>query len=303
MRKAVLTAAGNRAVAGFFGKYGMKIGVQRFVAAELLEDTVQQVQRLNRQGLLVTLDYLGESVSDRETAEAAATMVLRTMDAIRAYGLNSNVSVKLTQLGLSIDPRYCLEQMRRLLAFAKDNGQFIRIDMEDSSVTQVTIDLYRELAGEFGVDTVGLVLQSYLYRSEKDRKDLASIGSNLRIVKGAYKEPRDVAFPSKRDVDRNFADLVFAHMADGCYVAAATHDERLIQEMKAYAERHRISRNRFEFQMLYGIASSLQLRLVEEGYKVRVYTPFGAQWYPYFSRRIAERPANLWFVIKGMLRK
>ncbi|WP_166241864.1 proline dehydrogenase family protein [Paenibacillus turpanensis] len=303
MRKLVLTAAGNKAVSGFFQKYGMRIGVQRFVAAEQLELTVEAVKQLNRQGLLVTLDYLGESVSSREMADEAADMVLRTMDAIRDHRLNSNVSVKLTQLGLLIDPALCLAQMKKLLAHAKSLGQFVRIDMEDSPVTDITIKLFLELFEQYGADTVGLVLQSYLYRTAADRKQLAALGANLRVVKGAYKEPKEVAFPAKADVDRSYIELCEAHMEDGCYTAVATHDERIIQHIIQFTEKKKIPRDRFEFQMLYGISSSLQLRLVEQGYRVRVYTPYGEQWYPYFSRRIAERPANLWFVIRGFFRK
>ncbi|HZG79060.1 MAG TPA: proline dehydrogenase family protein, partial [Paenibacillus sp.] len=216
--------------------------------------------------------------------------------------LNANVSVKLTQLGLGIDPKLCESLMTRILTEAQRACNFVRIDMEDSSVTQATIDLFRKLLARYGRKRVGLVLQSYLYRTEEDRKLLGALGANLRIVKGAYKEPKEVAYPNKKDVDDSYVRLVEAHLLQGCYTAVATHDEVIIEKVIAFAQRQGIARDRFEFQMLYGIATSLQLRLAQEGYRVRVYTPFGEAWYPYFARRIAERPANVWFVAKGLFR-
>ncbi|MCI3922392.1 proline dehydrogenase family protein [Paenibacillus sp. TRM 82003] len=302
LRGAVLGVSGNRAVRAFFEKYGMKLGVSRFVAAERLEETLDVVRNLNRQGLSATLDYLGESVTDRRLAEEAADQAIAVLAGIRERKLNANVSVKLTQLGLNIDPSFCEKQMMRILEEAERSDNFVRIDMEDSPVTQLTIDLFLKLFDRYGPKRIGLVLQSYLYRSLEDRALLGARGANLRIVKGAYKEPKEVAFPEKKDVDANYLRLVERHMKQGAYTAVATHDERMIEAVLAYAKGHDIPTDRFEFQMLYGIAASLQHRLVREGYRVRVYTPFGEAWYPYFTRRIAERPANLWFVAKGVFR-
>ncbi|MFD2613624.1 proline dehydrogenase family protein [Paenibacillus gansuensis] len=302
-RKSILFTADRRPVRSFFQKYGMKLIAHRFVAAEHLKDTVEKVKELNARGLMVTLDYLGESVKDERLAAEAAGMVLQTYDAIERNKLNSNVSVKLTQLGLNISHDVCLNHMRKIAAKAKEQGNFVRIDMEDSPYTQVTIDIYNTLREEFGGETVGLVLQSYLYRTEEDLRGLLPSGPNLRIVKGAYQEPASVAFPSKSDVDGNYVRLVQIMMDNGCYAAIASHDEKIITELINYASEHNIRRDRFEFQMLYGISGQLQQRLADQGFRVRVYTPFGEQWYPYFTRRLAERPANALFVLKGLFRK
>lgn len=303
VRGAVLTVAENRAVSTWFRKHGMRMGVSRFVAAERLEQTLDVVSRLNSQGLLVTLDYLGESVNEPGLAEEAADQAIAILRDIREKGVNSNISVKLTQLGLCIDRELCLEQMRRILDEAVRTDNFVRIDMEDSSVTSQTIDVFTDLLEQYGPKRVGLVLQSYLYRSRRDRARLGKLGANLRIVKGAYNEPKRAAFPDKADVDANYKRLVEDHLRQGCYTAIATHDEKLINHAISVVNRHRIPKNQFEFQMLFGIAASLQLQLAERGYKVRVYTPFGEQWYPYFTRRMAERPANVMFVLKGLFRK
>jgi len=302
LRRAVLSVAGNPGVRTFFEKYGMRLGVSRFVAAERLTETLDTVLRLNRQGLMVTLDYLGESVTERSLAEEAADTAVLALRAIRERKLNANVSVKLTQLGLNIDPSLCESLMARILDEAERTSNFVRIDMEDSPVAQMTIDLFEKLLARYGPKRVGLVLQAYLYRTEEDRKRLGALGANLRIVKGAYKEPKEVAYPNKKDVDDNYVRLVEAHMREGCYTAVATHDERIVEKVAAFVRERGVDRERFEFQMLYGISTSLQLRLVRDGFRVRVYTPFGEAWYPYFTRRIAERPANLWFVVKGLFR-
>lgn len=302
LRGAVLGVAGNRAVRQFFEKYGMRLGVSRFVAAEHLEETLDVVRKLNRQGLMATLDYLGESVTDRRLAEAAAGEAIAVLSGIRAGKLNANVSVKLTQLGLHIDPAFCERLMTRILEEAERTDNFVRIDMEDSSATQPTIELFLKLLDRYGTKRIGLALQSYLYRSLEDRALLGARGANLRIVKGAYKEPKEVAYPEKKDVDANYLRLVERHMKQGAYTAVATHDERIIDAVQRFVRQHGIAKERFEFQMLYGIATALQLRLVREGYRVRVYIPFGEAWYPYFTRRIAERPANLWFVARSLFR-
>jgi proline dehydrogenase len=303
MRKVVLTLASNPLVNRLVSAYGMKLGAARFVAGETMEETVTKVKALNKKGLVVTLDLLGESVTTRHEAEAAAQAAIDSYEVIQREKLDSNVSVKLTQLGLDIDESFCLEQMDRIVAKAKETNNFVRIDMEDSPRVDATIRIFNTLLERYGREHIGLVIQSYLYRSEEDVRKLGEKKVNLRIVKGAYKEPKEVAYPDKKDVDRMYRKLVEIHLKNGCYTAVATHDEAIIQWMKRFAADHNIPRNQFEFQMLYGIAERLQLALVQEGYKVRVYTPYGKDWYPYFSRRIAERPANALFVLKSFFRK
>ncbi len=302
-RKLVLTVAGNRLVTRLVTKYGMRLGASRFVAGESLEKTIDVVKRLNQEGLVVTLDFLGESVSTREEALQATKTAIDIFDAIAEHQITSNVSVKLTQLGLNIDYDFCLENMDRITAKAKELGNFVRIDMEDSPRIPATLDLFKTLFNKYGKEHIGLVIQSYLYRSEADVKELGEMGANLRIVKGAYKEPAKIAYPDKKDVDKNYLHLVETHLKNGCYTAIATHDEKIINWTKQFVKENQIPDNLFEFQMLYGIRSSLQRKLVEEGYKVRVYTPFGEEWYPYYTRRIAERPANAFFVLKSMFKR
>jgi proline dehydrogenase len=302
-RKAVLSVTGNRLVKSLVTAHGMKLGASRFVAAETLEATIAKVQSLNRKGLAVTLDYLGESVDSRELAEQSAEVVLRTFDAIQEHGLDANVSVKLTQLGLLVDESLCAELMERIVGRAKGHGNFVRIDMEDSTATDATLRLFERLAERFGKRHVGVVLQAYLYRTPRDRLRLERMGANVRIVKGAYMEPPSVAFSRKREVDRQYVMLAEAHMRSGCYTAIATHDKRIIERLRKVRHTRGVGKVRCEFQMLYGIAEDLQLQLAAQGYRVRVYTPFGSEWYAYFSRRIAERPANLFFVLRGMRRR
>lgn len=303
LRKTVLMVADLAPVRWLFLKYGMKLGVDRFVAAETLPETLEKVRGLNEEGMLVTLDYLGENVLDPGQAEETAALISSLFPAIEQHSLQANVSVKLTQLGLKLDPGLCLKHMERIVNAAAAHRNFVRIDMEDSSVTQETIDVFRSLLNRVGTKRVGLVLQSYLYRSERDAERLGGADQlNLRIVKGAYREPPDVAYPDKRDVDAAYVRLVQEHLTRGGYAAVATHDPEIIEKILMFTKSSGISRDRFEFQMLYGIAGELQRKLVQDGYRVRIYTPFGNLWYPYFTRRIAERPANLWFVAKHMLR-
>lgn len=303
LRRSVLGIANLGIIQTWFKRHGLSMGVSRFVAGETLEATIGQVKKLNGEGLLATLDLLGESVYEQQSAEASAAQIIQTLDAIDLHQLKSNVSVKLSQLGLCMDENLCLQLMRRICEKAQQSGNFIRIDMEDSALTQKTIDVFIRLLEEFGNDTVGLVIQSYLYRSLTDVNELGKRGANLRIVKGAYQEPPELAYPHKKDVDLNYLSLVKLHLSNGCYTAIATHDESMIEPLKAFTEAQHIPKEAFEFQMLYGIRPALQRQLVREGYRVRIYTPFGDQWYPYFTRRIAERPANMWFVLKGLIRK
>ncbi|MEK8130388.1 proline dehydrogenase family protein [Paenibacillus filicis] len=301
-RRAVLKLAGQPKLRGLLERRGMDWGVRRFVAGRSLPEAAEQISRLNASGLLATLDFLGESVRDREQVEQTCMMIVRMLDDIRQRGLQANISLKLSQLGLLFDESLCLGHMELIVERARSYGQFIRIDMEDSSLTVPTLSIFERLLRAYGPETVGVVIQSYLRRSPEDVDRLTGLGANLRIVKGAYREPAQIAFPDKRDVDAAYLELVRSALDRGTYTAVATHDTRIIREVICYASEHGIARDRFELQMLYGIAGSLQTQLAAEGYRVRVYTPFGEQWYPYFSRRIAERPANLWFVLKGLMR-
>jgi proline dehydrogenase len=278
---------------------------RRFVAGEKLEEAVQVIRKLNRQKLQVTLDVLGESVKVEAEARAAKDQYLRALEAIAANRVSSHVSVKLTQMGLAIDPELCLDNMRQIVGKAKAIGSFTRIDMEDVTYTQSTLNIYKHLREEF--DNVGIVIQAYLYRSEADMKALLDMGANVRLCKGAYKEAASVAFPSKKDVDANYLKLAQVYLNangnhDGAYLALATHDEKIINWAKDYVAAHGVGNNRFEFQMLYGIRSDLQRKLAGEGYTMRVYVPYGSHWYPYFMRRLAERPANVVFLASNLFR-
>ncbi len=303
MRKTVLTVAGNRAVSGFVNKYGMKIGARRFVAGEMLDESIEIVKGLNKDGLVVTLDHLGEFVANKQEALDATQEAINIFPAIAAAGVDSNVSVKMTQLGLNLDKEFCYENMDRIVGIATKYNNFVRIDMEDSPVTDVTIDIFKKLFAKYGKEHIGLVVQSYLYRTEQDVKDLGALGANLRIVKGAYKEPKEVAFQDKKSVDDNYIRLVELHLKNGNYTAIATHDHNLINHTKQFVKQNNIPNSQFEFQMLYGVRGSLQRELAKEGYKVRVYTPFGDDWYGYFTRRIAERPANALFVLRALVKR
>jgi len=278
---------------------------RRFVAGETLDEAIAVVKRLNAQGLGVTFDLLGESVTQESEARAAKDGYLRALDAIAANQVQSQVSVKLTQMGLDISVDVCLDHMRQILRQAKEVGTLVTIDMEDSKHTQTTLNVFKTLREEF--DNVGIVIQSYLYRSEQDMKALCAMGANVRLCKGAYKEPATVAFPRKADVDANYIKLakIFFDASDnpnGAYLDLATHDEKIIRWAKEYTTTHNVDRHRFEFQMLYGIRSDLQRQLVAEGYTMRVYVPYGTHWYPYFMRRLAERPANVIFLVSNLFK-
>jgi proline dehydrogenase len=302
-RKVVLLFADNRVIRSFVGKYGLKMGASRFVAGVTLETAITRTQELNEQNLWVTLDHLGESVTSREKALEATQMAIETYEAISQAKLTkTNVSVKLTQLGLDIDSSFCLENMKQITAKAYDTNNFLRIDMEDTTRIDVTMEIFQTLLAAFGTATIGLVIQSYLYRSEQDIENLGKQGVNLRIVKGAYKEPKQFAYPAKKDVDSQYIKLVKTHLANGCYTAIATHDEKMIVALKTWIKEENIPKHLYEFQILFGIRSDLALQLVAEGYKVRVYTPFGEEWYPYFTRRLAERPANAFFILKNLFK-
>lgn len=280
----------------------------RFVAGETIDEALKVSQRLRDRGMLVTLDYLGESVTDQAMAEAARDEILTLLDEIRARDIDAYVSVKLSQLGLKIDEKLALENLRQLVARAQRHQNQIRIDMEESALVDVTLRLYRHLRHQEKFDNVGVVLQSYLYRSEDDARQLINEGAWIRLCKGAYAEPPEVAFVHKKDTDANFMKLAKMMLSQdardrGVYLAVATHDEKIIAATIDFVQANQIPPDAFEFQMLYGIRQEMQEALVKQGYRVRIYVPYGAAWYPYFMRRLAERPANLWFFISNLLRR
>ncbi|MFZ5817581.1 MAG: proline dehydrogenase family protein [Bacillota bacterium] len=301
-RKFVLTVAANRAVSHAAQRVGMKLGASRFVAGETLDRALEVVGDLNRRGILATLDHLGEGVHEEAVARQMCQAYLDLLDGIAASGVNSNVSLKLTQMGLSFSRSLTDEIIRTIVQRARErNNNFVRIDMEDTPYTDATLEIYYNLR-KMGYDNVGTVIQSYLYRSEKDVEELNKVNANLRIVKGAYKEPPEHAYPRKVDVDESFKRIVAGRLRAGYYTAVATHDERIVDWTKELVAREGISHGIFEFQMLFGVRMSWQEQLAKEGYKVRCYVPYGRMWYPYFTRRIAERPGNLWFVLKNMVK-
>jgi len=275
----------------------------RFVAGMEIGDALRVAQALNQQGMLVTLDSLGESVSSEVEAHRAAEIYHELLDQIEAQKINANISVKLTQMGLELAPAVAEDIAERLTVHAHSKGNFLRIDMEDSSLTQVTLDIVRRLHARPELrGSIGIVIQAYLYRSQADIEQLVADGIRVRLCKGAYKEPAEVAFPAKSDVDKNYIHLSHLLLDSPIYHGLATHDEAMIAAARAFAAEHHIEPARFEFQMLYGVRRDLQRALVKEGYNVRVYVPFGREWYPYFMRRLAERPANVLFLAKNFFR-
>ena len=279
----------------------------RFVAGSDRDAAVDVTRAINNNGLLVTLDYLGESCTNEGEALQAKSEIIRLLDEIERHKLRANVSLKPTQLGLKISPQMARDNICDLVQRAQQVGNFIRIDMEDTSATDATLGIYRYIRHEVGLDNVGVVIQSYLYRSEDDIETLIDDGARVRLCKGAYAEPPEHAYPLKIDTDANYINLSHLLLSSrardrGVYPAFATHDPRMIDEVKLYVSNNQIPYSGFEFQMLYGIRRDLQEALVREGYRVRVYVPYGTAWYPYFVRRLAERPANLWFFASNLLR-
>jgi proline dehydrogenase len=278
--------------------------VARFVAGETLEEALGALERLHAQGMRTTVDVLGEAVTSADDARTAADEYLATLDALAARGLDRNVSVKLSQMGLGIGEDVSRANLERIFLRAADHDAFVRIDMEDHTTTDATLALWRELRPiNAGHGDSGVVIQSSLRRSPADVATLIAEGARIRLCKGAYVEPAAVAFPDKADVDAAYRDLMERLLRDGVFPAIATHDERLIARAVELARANDIAPDRFEFQMLYGVRRDLQDRLVRAGYGVRVYVPFGTQWYPYFMRRLAERPANVAFVLRSILRE
>ena len=275
--------------------------VARFVAGETLDQALDALRGLRDQGLRTTVDILGESVASADAARDVADRYVALLTALADRGLDRNVSLKLTQMGLDVDRAFCRANLVRVLGLASESDAFVRVDMEDHTHTDATLELVRELRPTF--PAVGVVIQSYLRRSAADVEALIAEGTRVRLCKGAYDEPADVAFATKAEVDESYRSLMERLLLDGTYPALATHDERLIAHAREFARRHAIDASRFEFQMLYGVRRDLQRQLVHDGYTVRVYVPFGREWYPYFMRRLAERPANVLFLLRSVLRE
>ena len=273
---------------------------RRFVAGENLADATQAIRELNRKRITGSFDHLGESITSEIEAREEVKEYLKVLGSISENQLDSNVSVKLSQLGLEIDADLCFDNTRGIVEAAASYRNFVRIDMEDSTKTDSTLEVFKRLRAEF--ENVGIVIQSYLRRSEKDVDELLSLGARVRLCKGAYDEPSSVAFASKADTDKNYLLLMRKLLTSDIYHGIATHDEKMIAATKEFVAERGIPADRFEFQMLFGVRRDLQEKLIAEGYRVRVYVPYGQYWYPYFMRRLAERPANVWFVMKNMLK-
>jgi proline dehydrogenase len=272
----------------------------RFVAGDALPQAIEVIRDLNAKHRLASLDHLGEHVTSPQAAAAACNDYREIIAEITRQKLRSSISVKLTQLGLDFSETECLSHLRSLVEYAEQTGNFVRVDMEGSAYTERTLAIVRQIRQNY--TSVGAVIQAYLYRSEDDLRQLANEGISVRLCKGAYNEPPSIAFPRKSDVDRNFVHLMRILLSSGHYHAIATHDPRMIEETRRYAASHGLGPASFEFQMLYGIRGDLQDRLVADGYRLRIYTPFGQEWFSYFMRRLAERPANLLFVLRSILR-
>lgn len=301
LKETMLHFAQQEGIKGFVthNPIGRRVA-RRFVAGEKLDEAMDVTRTLNGRGISVSLDHLGENVHDIAEAHATAAEYVATLDRIHAERLEANISIKLTALGLDVDPKLCRENVAHVLCRARQHSIFVRVDMEGSEYTQRTLDLVADLRREY--DNVGTVVQSYLYRTPEDVEMLIAGRTRVRLVKGAYLEPPSVAYPRKADVDEQYVRLMYRLLEDGTYPAIATHDERIIDAARQFASAHNIARARFEFQMLYGIRRDLQERLASTGYNVRVYVPYGTQWYPYLTRRMAERPANLMFIVGNTLR-
>jgi proline dehydrogenase len=286
-------------------KYGMRSPdgfARRFIAGETVEEAIETSRRVQSEGLHLTLDYLGESVRTAEEADAATRAYVRLLDVIVASGIERNISLKLTQLGVGVDRATCVDNLRRILEPAGRHDFFVRIDMENSPWTQLTLDIVETLWQQ-QYRNIGVALQAALYQTERDVQRMIELGARVRLVKGAYKEPDTVAYKRKADVDAAFLRLMKVLLDSGNSPAIATHDPNMIAGTCAYARERGIDKDRFEFQMLYGIRRDLQAELAAEGYRVRLYIPFGREWFPYFMRRLGERPANLGFVLRGIIRE
>ncbi len=273
-----------------------------FVAGETPDEAMKVVKKLNEKNITGTLDVLGENVTNKEEADRAVQAYLDLLDTINEAGVKSHVSLKLTQMGLDIDDEYCYQNMVKIVGKAREYNNFVRIDMEGSDYTQRTLDIFYRLHKEFN-DSVGIVIQAYLFRSEKDIEGLNKIKARVRLCKGAYKEPPTIAYKKMKDIRKNFIKLAEMLFSNGNYPAIATHDDYLIDWTKNFVKEKGISNDKFEFQMLYGIRTKTQERLAKEGYNIRIYIPFGTHWLPYFYRRLRERKENVWFVVKNLFKR
>ena len=304
-RNTVLSVANNKTVQDIVKQRAWSVA-KRFVAGEERQTAIEAVKDMEKVGVHGILDLLGEFVDTEAKANEFADEIIRLLDAAEGQGFPIYVAIKLSSVGqkitLASGENLGMINARRILKRAKELNAFVALDMEDHPLVDLTLQQFRTLVGEFGNDTVGTVLQAYLYRTEQDRASLDDLRPNLRIVKGAYLEPESVAYPKKRDVDLQYRRLVYQHLKAGNYCCVATHDESIIEDVKRFVQMNKIPFSQFEFQMLYGIRRELQVQLAKEGYTVRAYIPYGSDWYAYFSRRIAERPANVMFVLRGMLK-
>ena len=289
-----------KTLASRYGMSGPRAFARRFIAGETIADAIEAVRDIEARRMRHTLDYLGESVSTLSAAETATREYLKLIEDVHRAGVEKNLSLKLTQLGLDIDKAICIDNLRRILAAADKCGFFVRIDMESSHYTDVTLEIF-ETVWRHGSHHLGVVLQSCLYRTEQDFERVNRLGARIRLVKGAYREPHTVAYQKKSDVDAAYLRLAQRLLTEGTYPAIATHDETILDEVKRFAAERAISADRHEFQMLYGIRRDLQKALTEQGYTVRVYVPFGKEWFPYFMRRLGERPANVAFVLRSLV--
>jgi proline dehydrogenase len=274
----------------------------RFVAGETIDEAVAAIRELNAEGCTASFDHLNESVANPAEAEAEVKEYLQILSRIDDTGINSNVSIKLTQFGLELDSELAYKNARAVVENAARRGNFVRVDMEASNVTQATLDIFKRLRGEFGLNDVGIVLQSYLRRTYNDAQEMLKLPARIRICKGAYNEAPEVAFPDKKDTDENYVRVMQLLLSSGVYHGIATHDPKMIDATIDFVQRNGIGKEAFEFQMLYGVRRDLQHKLAKDGYNMRVYVPYGKHWYPYFMRRLAERPANIWFVLKNLFK-
>lgn len=304
LRNALLYLSNQPNVFNFVRHNRMAKGfASRFVAGETLDTALEAVKSLNAKGITASLDLLGESVHNEKEARDSARQYIQILDRIKRSGLDANVSVKLTAMGLDVGEELCIANMQDILERAREHETFVRIDMEGSDYTQKTLDIFYNRLFPSYRGNVGIVLQSYMYRAFSDVEQANAAGARVRICKGAYKEPASVAYPAKKDVDDSYLRCMSALLLDGHYPGIATHDERMIRETKVFARENQIPSSRYEFQMLYGVRRDLQEKLVREGYRLRVYVPFGTQWYPYLMRRLAERPANVAFITGNVLKE
>ena len=287
-------------LASRYGMAGQGAFARRFIAGETIEDVIAAVRQIEARGMFHTLDCLGESVETLATAEAATRQYLTLIEEIHRAGVECNLSLKLTQLGLDVDRAICVDNLRRILAASERCACFVRIDMESSKDTETTLQIF-ETVWRHGSRNVGVVLQSCLYRTEQDFERVNALSARIRLVKGAYRESQAVAFQHKADVDAAYVRLAKRLLTEGTYPAIATHDEKILDEVKRFIVDRGITADRYEFQMLYGVRRDLQSALIEQGYRVRIYVPFGREWFPYFMRRLGERPANVAFVVRSLV--